>query len=336
MRPVPGTRTAQVVVLVLVLTASAVGLWAVAAARTIGDDELAAARVHLDTDTLLGSPVLSELPGAQGRELRDELQTQRDALPQPSQRALERVAEDDGGGGGDEGGGTGGTGVDGDESATLPARLLETAGTLLRSPAGSPQERALHTSMAAHRIGTAVELGTEPAAALRVLPVLDTEDALPAPAEDARTPSATGGQPHPELALARQLDQFREAELTWVSLDPQQRPTSARGPALDPVRDGAWWATTTQRHPSVIDGALGMPERFRTAPDEAQDGLIEALEDTALAQAAAAHGDAAGDDQDAPSPVSTSADPGSSVLVRLAVADAEASRPIVALPGLDG
>lgn len=318
MRPAPGTRTVQVAVLALVLAVAAVGIWVVAAARTIGDDELAAARAHHDVETLLASPELSELPGPEGRELRDELRTQRDALPQPSRRALERAAEDAGTG-------------DRDGTAALPDRLLETAGTLLRSPAGSPQERALHTSMAAHRIGTAVELGAEPATALGVLPVLDAEDALPPPAGDAQAPSADGDRPHPELALARQLDQLREAELTWASLAPQQRPSSARGQALVPVRDGSWWETTAERHPSVIDGALGMPEQFRTAPDEAQEQLIEALEDTALAQAAAA-----GTGQDTGASVSISADAGRSVLVRLAVADAEASRPIEALPGLVG
>lgn len=314
MRPVPGTRATRILVLVLVLALIAAGLWAVAATRTIGDDELAAARVHHEVETLLGSRELAELPGAQGRELRAELETQRDALPQPSRRALERVAQD---AGTDGDGGPGGPGA-------LPARLLESAGTLLGAPAGTPQEHALHTSMAAHRIGTAVELGADPATALRVLPVLDAEDALPASAEQDRPPSAVGEQPHPDLALARRLDQLREAELTWASLPPQQRPSSARGQVLAPVRDGAWWATTAERHPSVIDGAPGMPERFRTAPDEAQDGLIEALEDVALAQAATARDGEAG-----------SADPGRSVLVRLAVGDAEASRPIEALPGLD-
>ncbi|MCY1683954.1 hypothetical protein [Kocuria sp. SL71] len=78
----------------------------------------------------------------------------------------------------------------------------------------------------------------------------------------------------------------------------------------------------------MIDGSPGMPEGFRDDPDAARDRLMDQLQDTALAQIAAAS-DPQAQELDSPSP-----DPGTAVLMRLAIARAQDDQPVGPLPGL--
>lgn len=312
-------QAAAIVAAALVVILLAVLIWRLGPGRPADDGEIAVAQVYRDTEQLLDSEGLDELPQAQQDELRAELQDQLDAL-QPSERALEAA---------DEQGAPVGV-SQADYVPGLPGAFLSSARMIVHGPSAPPEQQVVLSSIAAHRAATALELGADAKKVERAVPELTGDDALPA-AQDGQDPApmAAGESPHPELALARQLGQARDADRTWSHLPSHQRPdSSAWAEALLPVQDSDWLAALEQRHPSVIDGSPGMPEGFRDDPDAARDRLIDQLQDTALAQIAAAS-DPQAQELDSPSP-----DPGTAVLMRLAIARAQDDQPVGPLPGL--
>lgn len=314
-------RAALIGIAVLIVALIAVLIWRLGPGRPVTDQQLAEAHIHQATERLLDADRLGELPQPKRDELHQELETQLEALGRPSDRVLEAA---------DEQGPPVGV-SEADHVPGLPGAFLNSARMIRSTGADSPEDQAVLSSIAAHRAATALELGADPAAVDRAAPELSADDALAAPEDDQEPPSATGDAAHPELALARQLGQAGSAAQTWPLLPEDQRPDSqAWAERLEPVLDGEWLRTVEDRHPPVIDGSPGMPEGFRTEPDAARNGLVDDLQQTALAQAAASAED------DPEGIASAGPDPGTAVLMRLAVADAAAQRPVEALPGLEG
>lgn len=313
-------RAAAIVAAVLVVILLAVLLWRLGPGRPADDGEIAVAQVYRDTERLLDAEELDELPQAEQDELRAELQDQLDAL-QPSERALEAA---------DEQGAPVGV-SQADYVPGLPGAFLFSARMIVHGPSVEPEQQAVLSSIAAHRAATALELGADAQKVERAVPELTGEDALPAAQDDQDPlPTAAGESPHPELALARQLGQARHAAQTWSHLPSQQAPSSsAWAEALLPLQDSDWMTSLEQRHPSVIDGSPGMPEGFREDPEVARDRLTDQVQDTALAQIAAAA------DPEAQELDSVTPDPGTAVLMSLAIAQAQDEQPVGALPGLE-
>ncbi|WP_144794091.1 hypothetical protein [Kocuria palustris] len=314
------SRAALIAAAALVVVLGAVLVWRLGPGRPVSDGEIAMAHAYRSTEQLRDSDRLEELPAPKRDELRGELESQLEAIGRPSERALEAAEEQPPPVGMSQA----------DHVPGLPGGFLTSARSLRMTPPETAEDRAVLSSIAAHRAATALELGADPAKVDRAAPVPSADDALAAAPQGEDAPHATGEQAHPELALARQLGQARSSAQTWSALPEDQRPSSdAWARALEPVQDSQWLSALEQRHPSVIDGSPGMPEGFRSAPDAARDDLVAGLRQTALAQIAAS----APEDREAPA--SAGPEPGQSVLIRLSVADAAAQRPVDALPGLE-
>lgn len=312
-------RAAAIVAVVLAVILLAVLIWRLGPGRPVSEQQIAVAQVYQQTEQLRDGDPLDELPQPQRDELREELDAQLEALGRPSERVLE-AAQDKGMP----------VGVSQEDYVPgLPGAFLADARMIVHGPSADPEQQVVLSSIAAHRAATALELGAEAQTVDRAVPELTGEDALPAAQDGQEDPAAMGESAHPELALARQLGQARHAAQTWSHLPPQQAPSSAAwAEALLPLQDSAWMSSLEQSHPSVIDGSPGMPEGFREDPDAARDRLTAQLQDTALAQIAAAA------DPEAQEIDSVSADPGIAVLMSLAITRAKDDQPVGALPGL--
>lgn len=306
--------------LVLVLVLAGALAWRLGPGAPVTDQEFAHAQAYRATERLLEDEDLGELPSEKREELRGELRRQLEALGRPSDRVLEAA---------DEQGVPVGVSP-ADHVPGLPGAFLTSARMIVHGPSAEPEQQAVLSSIAAHRAATALELGADARKVERAVPELTEEDALPAAEDGQDAPTALGEDPHPELALARQLGQARSAAQTWTHLPAEQRPASAQwADALEPLADSGWHAALEQRHPSVIDGSPGMPEGFRTDPEAARQQLTDDLQDTALAQIAAAA------DPEARELDSVTPDPGTAVLLSLAIAQARDDQPVGALPGLE-
>lgn len=313
-------RAVVIVAVVLVLILLAVLIWRLGPGRAVSEQQIAVAQVYQQTEQLRDDDLLDELPQQQRDELREELDAQLEALGRPSERVLQ-AAQDKGMP----------VGVSQEDYVPgLPGAFLADARMIVHGPSIDPEQQVVLSSIAAHRAATALELGADAQKVGRAVPELTGEDALPAVQEGQEAPAAMGGSAHPELALARQLGQARLAAQTWSHLPSQQAPSSsAWAEALLPLQDSDWMTSLEQRHPSVIDGSPGMPEGFREDPEAARDRLTDQLQDTALAQIAAA-ADPEAQDLDSVTP-----DPGTAVLMSLAIARAQDEQPVGALPGLE-
>ena len=152
-------RAAAIVAAALVVILLAVLIWRLGPGRPADDGEIAVAQVYRDTEQLLDSGGLDELPQAQQDELRAELQDQLDAL-QPSERALEAA---------DEQGAPAGV-SQADYVPGLPGAFLSSARMIVHGPSAAPEQQVVLSSIAAHRAATAMELGADAKKVERAMP----------------------------------------------------------------------------------------------------------------------------------------------------------------------
>lgn len=312
-------RAALIGAAVLLVLLLIVLIWRLGPGRAVSEEQIAAAHIYQATEQLRDDERLAELPQSQQDELRAELEAQLEAMGRPADRVYDAASEQ-----------PTPPGVSPAEHAPgLPGAFLASARMIQQTPAESPEQQAVWSATAAHRAATALELGADAAVVERTIPSPSAEDALPAAEDQEDSPVAAGESAHPELVLARRLGQAQDAAETWALLPSGQRPASQSwAQALDPVLDSEWLRAVQQRHPSVLDGAPGMPQDFRTSPEAARDALLSNLQTAAVAQAA----DAA--DEDREGPRSSSPEAGTAVLMRLSVDQACSDQPVGALPGL--